>query len=689
MTNGIGSGGVQLSDVYQDDSAKNEYARLFRKHNGFSPDKLLKAKQLGNEIREKAFADKIDRLTKEESATIEADQYVRKLMTTAKALSNPRLAILHGEKDAFGARTATLSSSTPDIDANNIVLVTPSFGAAEGSMSIKVNRIATKDKTLGTETFTSPTTNITAHETRIYIRGTEIKVPANATLDEIVGAINAKKTDTHIQSFARKFSDTDYRLFMSNAKEGEKITFETVVNKLTESFANHVTPLNLAGTLAIGGQEKIITPAMSLTDIATLISTVPTFAATVSGLGPYTLAVTENAVPVALTDPDVATEKMMDQLGLKESLTTADLLKAEYLLDGDPTPLHSTTNHIEGLYHKTTIDLLAPSAGAEITASIGRDPIEVLNCIDDFIEAYNSLIKFADTQTAKDSKNDYKPKEGAYLANNRQFIGMIDRIKKIYSNTLTRGVTGLNHVSEIGIKRDENGLLVKDQKKLADKLDSNLDGVEQIFAFISNNTTGGYFQTISHPKQLPSEIFEKDIMVSVIKNSEGHYAARLYLETGGVISQDTSIDIGNENIQLHDAGKISLIGPADTIYEGFKFYYSGPEMPTPTDPETNTETQGFRVSQGLGDLFSGKLSDIVLLQINSDAAADQTNELNKISYQARKQKLLQEKKFEELKAKHARTMQREKRKAEKYQRDMEEVQELMAAFSPMMAGMFG
>ena len=430
MTNGIGSGGVQLSDVYQDDSAKNEYARLFRKHNGFSPDKLLKAKQLGNEIREKAFADKIDRLTKEESATIEADQYVRKLMTTAKALSNPRLAILHGEKDAFGARTATLSSSTPDIDANNIVLVTPSFGAAEGSMSIKVNRIATKDKTLGTETFTSPTTNIIAHETRIYIRGTEVKVPANATLDEIVGAINAKKTDTHIQSFARKFSATDYRLFMSNAKEGEKITFETVVNKLTESFANHVTPLNLAGTLAIGGQEKIITPAMSLTDIATLISTVPTFAATVSGLGPYTLAVTENALPVALTDPDVATEKMMDQLGLKESVTTEDLLKAEYLLDGDPTLLHSATNHIEGLYHKTTIDLLAPSAGAEITASIGRDPIEVLNCIDDFIEAYNSLIKFADTQTAKDSKNDYKPKEGAYLANNRQFIGMIDRIKK-------------------------------------------------------------------------------------------------------------------------------------------------------------------------------------------------------------------------------------------------------------------
>lgn len=689
MSNGIGSGGVQLSDVYQDDTAKHDYARLFRKQNGFSPDKILKAKQLGNEIREKAFTDKIDQLTKEESATIEADQYVRKLMNAAKALSNPSLAASHGEKDAFGARSALLSSSDPDTNADNIVLVTPSFGAAEGSMSIKVNRIATKDKTLGTVAQASTTANITATETRIYIRGTEVKVPANATLDEIAGAINTKKTDTHIQSFARKFSDTDYRLFMSNAKEGEKITFETVVNKLTQPFVSHVTPLNLAGTLVIDGQEKVITPTMTLTDIAILISTVPTFAATVEGAAPYTLEVTQSAVPVVLTDPGVATEKMMEQLGLAESSATANSLQAEYLLDGDPTLLYSTTNHIEGLYHKTTIDLLAPSDGAEITASIGRDPIEVLNCVDDFIEAYNELIKFADAQTAKDPNNDYKPKEGAHLANNRQFISLIDRIKRIYSTTITRGVTGLNHVSEIGIKRNENGLLIKDQKKLADKLDSDLSGVEQIFAFISNNTTGGYFQTITHPKELPSEVFGKDIMVSVIKNSEGHYAARLYLDTDGIITQDTSIAIDSENITVHDAGKISVSGPADTIYEGFKFYYSGPEMPTPIDPETNTEIQGFRISQGLGDLFTGKLSDIILLQINSDKASDQKNELNKISFQVLKQKQSQEKKLEELKAKNARIMQREKRKAERFQRDMEKVQELTAAFTPMMASMFG
>ena len=687
MASGIGSGGVQLSDVYKDDKTQNDYARLFRKHNGFSPDQLLKAKQLGNDIREKAFVDKIDRLTKEESATIEADLYVRKLMSAAKALSNPSAALNQGEKNAFRARTAVLSSSVPTTDANNIVLVSPSIGAAEGSMSIKVNRIATKDKTTGTVAQTSTTANITATETRIYVKGTEVKVPTNATLDEIVGAINAKKTDTHVEAFARKFSNTDYRLFMSNSKEGEKITFETIVNKLTESFVSNVTPLSLAGTLVIGGEEKVITPTMTLTDIATLISTVPTFVATVGGVGPYTLDVTESAVPVVLTD--VATEKMMDQLGLAESAATADSLKAEYFLDGDLTPLYSTSNHIEGLYHKTAIDLLAPSDGAEITASISRDSPAVLSAIDEFIEAYNSLIKFADAQTAKDSKNNYKPKEGAYLANSRPFIRMIDRIKKIYTNTITGGVTGLNHVSEIGIKRDANGVLIKDQNKLSNILDSNLEGVEQVFAFISVNTTGGYFQTIEHPKELPSQVFGKDIMVSVTKNAAGAYAARLYLDAAGVISEDTSIAIGSADITINAAGNISVSGPADTIYEGFQFCYSGPTILTPIDPATNTETQGFRVSQGLGDLLANKLSDIVLLQINSDEAVDQTNELNKISYRVSKEKLSQEKRLEELKAKNARMMQREKRKAERFQHDMEKVQALMAVFTPMMASMFG
>jgi hypothetical protein len=686
MSKGMGSNGIQLSDVYIDDKAKEGRARLFRKFNGFSPEQLLKAKQVGNDIREKAVTEKIDLIAKEEAATIEADQYVRRLMSAAKALSNPGESLNQGETDAFGSRIAELSSSDPNVNANNIVSVAPASGAAEGSLSIRVNRIATKDKITGSKAQASTTVNITANETRIYIKGTEIKIPANATLDEIVGAINAKKVNTHVESFARKFSNTDYRLFMSNSKEGEKITFETIVNKLTGSFDSNIAPLNLAGTLVIGGEDKVITPTMTLDDIATLISTVPTFSATVGGAGPYTLDITENAVSKVLTD--VATEKLMDQLGLKESGTSADALQAEYQLDGDTTPLYSTSNHIEGVYHDTTIDLLAPSNGVEVTANISRNPLGILNAIDEFMEAYNSLMAFAAKQTARDPAKDYQPMEGAYLAKNRSFIRMIDRIKGIFTNTVAGGSSGLKHVSQIGIRSDANGKLIKDQNKLIQMLSSNLNGVEQIFAFISVNTTGGYFQTKAHPKQVPPKVFGKDIMVSVIKNAAGAYSARLYLEDQGVVSEDTTINIGSADIKVTSSGKISVYGPKDTIYKGFQFYYSGPELSTPIDPASIIETQGFRVSQGLGDLFAEKLSDVVMLPISSDQLVDQENELNKISFLVRKEKLSQEKKLKELKEKNARIMQKEKRKAERFERDLSKVQGLMDAANPFMASLY-
>lgn len=679
-----GSSGSQLSDVYKDEKS-NDYARLFRKHNGFSPDQILKAKSLGNEIREKALSDKIERFSKEEEAILTSDQYLRKLMKAAKALSNPNLADAMGEKDAFGARSATLSSSDPDTDGNDIVLITPSSGAAEGSLKIKVDRIASKDKINGSQAIASKTTNITANETRIYIKGTQIKVPANATLEEIAGAINAQKGTTNVQAFARKMSDTDYRLFITTSKEGEKITLQTIVDKLGGSFDTNATALGLAGTVVIGGQEKVVTPTMTLNDIATLISTVPTFAATVTGTGPYTLSLTENGSPVTFASK--ATEKLIGQVGIAESSATTQDLQAKYYLDGSATALYSSSNHIEGIYHKTTIDLLAPSDGAEITVDIGPNRAEVLNCIQDFMDAYNEFITFADEQTAKDPKNNYQPKEGAYLAQNRQFINLVDRIKRIYSNPGTGGVSGLKHISQIGIKKDDKGLMFKDPTKLAEKIDSDLDGVEQIFAFISLNTTGGYFQTITHPKVLPSETYNKDLMVSVSKNAAGSYSARLYLDDNGVVSQDVTLD--SSNIKVESTGTVTVTGPKDTIYEGFTISYLGPTIATPVDPAINTETQGFRLSQGIGDLLNEQLSDMVYLPIKSDMDIDQKNELNKIAQRTRKEKITQEKRLTELKAKHTKIMDKAKRDAERFQRDMEKVQELLAAFTPMMASMFG
>lgn len=680
----MGQKGLQMGDVYQD---KNDRFRLFRKHNGFSPDQILNAIRTGQEIREKRFSDVIERISKEQEAILQADQHMRRLMTATKALSNPNMAAQFGEKDAFGSRTAILSSSMGAINPNNVVAFIPAFGASEGSMSIRVARIASKDKTTGTASFESKTTNITANETRIYIRGQEIKIPTNATLEEVVGAINVHQDNSHVHAHARRFSATDYRLFLTGTEDGEKITLGSIVNKLTESFENQNDPLGLAGTVVLGAEEIVVDPSMSLTDIAALMNDIDGYSAAVEGGGPYTLGITQEGVgAVVLTD--VATEKLMNQLGLNESALSEDDLQAEFYVDDDPTPLYSTSNQIEGLYHKTTIHLLAPSDGAIITASVERNSIEALSAIEEFIEAYNQLITFANEQTEKDPNNNYEPKEGAYLAKNKPFISMIDRLNRTYS-FVTPCVAGLKHMSGIGIRKDDKGLLKKDDAKLAKALDSKLKEVEQIFGFVSKSTSAGYFEVIEHPKEVPSVMAGKDIKVSVTKNADGKYSARMYLDDGEVITHDETLPFEDANISVLPSGHVTIKGKAGTIYEGFTFFYGGPEIQTPVEPDTITEEQGLKISQGIGDLLTQRLSDIVFLPINSDREVDHKNELNRLSFKANKEKTLQEKRLKELQARHAKRIQQEERKAEKFQREMERVQEILATFTPMMNSMFG
>jgi len=682
MVNSVNQHTLQMGDLYQDSGDKT---RLFRKYNGVSSDQLLKPIKRSQEIAEKKVTDQLERISKENASILEADQYIRKLMTAVKALSNPSLTEVSVKSDAFGARTAFLSSSDPMIRATDTVVFSPGIGAPQGSMSIKVDRIATKDKLTANAVHTSKNTNITANETRIYVKGQAIKIPANATLEEISRAINTQKTETNVYAYVRKFSDTDYRLFLTGTEDGEKITLQNVVSKLSEPLESQVDPLNLAGTLVIGAEEKVITPSMNLSDIAGLINTIPDYAATISGAGPYTLDVTHLGSPTTLTS--VATEKLFTQLGLEESAIAVDDLKASFYLDGSMTPILSSTNHIEGLYPKTTINLLAPTQGATVTADIEQDKGDILTAIDDFIVAYNELIEFANVQTARDTENGYQPKEDAYLANNSEFISVIDRLKQMYTK-ITGGVSGVNHMSTIGIRKDDEGFLVKNEEKLQEALDNNLDGVEQIFAFLAQDTTGGYFQVVAHPDKLPAEMMGKEVKVKVIKNSAGQYSAQMYVLDGVTVTHSVTIPYGSTAITVGGEDLITIKGTEDTIYEGFTFAYVGPSIETPVDPDTTVEEQGFKFSQGIGDILTKQLENIVLVPTDSDLLEDQETDLNKILVQASKRKKLEEKRLQDLKAKHLKLMQREERKAERFQRQMEKMQNILGNLQSLMAGFF-
>lgn len=673
---------LQLGDMYQSSDNKQT---LFRKHNGFSPDAIINAVKKGHEIKEQGEKKKIELLDKQRMALLEGNEHIKALLDASKALSNPKKGKLLGEKDVFAERSVDLTSSSPSVAANQVVQVTCLGGATEASMSIKVARVASKDVITSSVALPSKTADITLNETRIYIKGVEVVVPANATLEEIAGAINGKSAESGVTAYARKFGDADYRLYVGGTTEGEKITLSSVLNQLEGEFEASDTPLGLSGTVVVGAEEVVITSDMTLQNIATLLSTLTDVSASVSGSGPYTLSVTQSAVPVNLSD--IATEKLFDQLGLSESASASDDLKAMFYVDNNPTPILSSTNHVEGLLHKTTVHLLGPSSGETITANIQRNKVGISDGISKFVSAYNALMKFAADQTERDADNNYEPKEEAYLAKNRDFIRLVDKVKSICGR-VTPGVAGVNHLSEIGILRDYEGVMTINEEKFSEALTSKVESIEKIFASVVQNVSGGYFRVIATATEVSTDISDNDLCVSVTKNSSGEYSARLYLYDGENVLHEEVIANGSSNMSLSAEGYITLRGPSDSKYKGFTFFYGGPEMTTPVFPNENTETQTFRVTQGFSDLLATRLSSATLLNVNSEKEADQKNDMDKLTFRVKQQRALYETKLKEMQKKHAAQIKREEAKAAKFQAEMEKLSSLEATLKSMTASMF-
>lgn len=682
MTSSVSGANIQFGEVYQ--SSENK-SKLFRKHNGFSPDSVIKAIKQGQEIKEGQIQKKIDFYEKEQLALLEADKHIKDLLDAAKALSNPRTAKFFGDPDCFGARNAVLSSSSLGVDPSQVVRVVSSIGAAEASTSIRVDRVATKDVITSSIAQESKVGSITENETVIYIKGCPVYIPANATLEEIAGAINGKTAEINVTAYARKFGSTDYRLYIGATTDGEKITLSTILDQLGEVFDSDDSALGLSGTVVVGDEEVVITADMMLGQVAAALSALTNISATVAGGGPYTLDIMQNSTPTTLSA--IGTEKLFNQLGLSESVSTADALKAKFYVDGAVEPILSATNHVEGLLHKTTIHLLGGSGGETITANVQRDKAAVQNGISAFISAYNSLVQFTTQQTERDSGNNYEPKEGAYLAKNRQFVSLVDKIRGVVSR-FTPGVSGINHISEVGIVRDENGFMVLNEGKFEDALENNFLDIERVFASVVTNVTGGYFSVIATPLEISSTIADNDVHVALTKNASGEYAARLYLNNGAEVLEEVSVETGSSDITISMEGYITLSGPLGSVYEGLTFFYGGPDMATPVGSNITTETQTLKITQGFSDVLATRLGRAVYTDVKSDKEADHVNDLDRFTFRVKKQRTRYQDKLKEMQKKHADKIKKEEAKAERFQLEMEKVTSLEASLKSISASLF-
>ena len=132
-----------------------------------------------------------------------------------------------------------------------------------------------------------------------------------------------------------------------------------------------------------------------------------------------------------------------------------------------------STNIVDELIEDVTIDLKSASPGTTVNITIEKDDSAAIEAVQNFVDSFNSVIGFIDSQTNFDADTGVA---GTLLG---------DRNVSIIKNDLTSfviesvaGVEGANRLSDIGVDIDIRGKLTFDQDKLTDALNGNVEGLD-------------------------------------------------------------------------------------------------------------------------------------------------------------------------------------------------------------------
>ena len=202
-----------------------------------------------------------------------------------------------------------------------------------------------------------------------------------------------------------------------------------------------------------------------------------------------------------------------------------------------------STNQIEGLISGVTIDLVSADAGQSVTVTVDADTQAVKDAVSEFVDAYNGLIDFIDSQTAFDAETN----AASPLLGNRN----VTRIKNNLLNAVIENVQGLDsgisRLADIGVDINTDGKLELDSQKLDDALSGNIEGLDpselrNLFGLNGTSTNSGIqFLAGSDNTLATGEAFQVDIEQA---------AEQATITATNTLSESTVIDESNNEFTI-------------------------------------------------------------------------------------------------------------------------------------------
>jgi flagellar hook-associated protein 2 len=363
---------------------------------------------------------------------------------------------------------------------------------------------------------------------------------------------------------------------------------DAVLSSAVDTFSNQDDPLITAtGTLSVGGTAISVTAGDSLKTVVDAINaqtSTTKVRAQIVDLGNSTyrlnLSATETGKAITLTGSDAG---VLDDLNLSAlgSGETDASLSAEVVYNG--VTVTRSSNTIKDLIPSASIDLFSANPLDKIRISVETNNQNVRSQVDAFVEAYNDLRDFYDTQTLVNG--DGTVPKTSILVNQSAFRGSFLGLETVLTGGVS-GISSVNSLRDVGITLDDNNRLVVDEVKLNDAIVDKGDAVSKLFGFTSSSSNSDFF-VARRPESLKSSLGNGDITVRVLETDASGKPTKAEMVVAGVTYDSTKVTISQGG---------AIVPPEGIGLDGARFGYTGGVV-TLGSPKTST----IKMTQGIAD----------------------------------------------------------------------------------------
>lgn len=151
----------------------------------------------------------------------------------------------------------------------------------------------------------------------------------------------------------------------------------------------------------------------------------------------------------------------------------------------------SSTNSVSNLINGVTLNLLDADPGQSISITVNGDTEKATTAVKDFVNAYNSILDFIDSQTKYDTESDI----AGVLQGDYSVINVRRQLQSAMQNVVPGVSSKANRLSALGIVTGNDGRLTINETQLQSVVSGSVEGVtsadlRRLFALDGQGSNG-------------------------------------------------------------------------------------------------------------------------------------------------------------------------------------------------------